>query len=172
MSKPVSRVLSFNTIIYLAVPSPTRSSDLPTGQSPSGRLMYCPFLVLLQVGFTRTRAVYRRAGELLPRLFTLTKLTLRRLFSVALSLKSPSPDVIRHLCPAELGLSSSYTANCSRQTPGNLCIDTDAIVWLTHILISVFFLKIPAFFTAAYLYGTVQTAGTSISFTNKTLKIV
>ena len=76
------------------------------------------------------------------------------------------------LCPAELGLSSSYTANCSRQTPGNLCFDTDAIVWLTHILISVFFLKIPAFFTAAYLHGTVQTAGISISFTNKTLKIV
>ena len=38
---------------------------------------------------------YRGIGELLPRLSILTVL-LRRFISVALSLKSPSPDVIRH----------------------------------------------------------------------------
>ena len=38
---------------------------------------------------------YQGIGELLPRLFILTKLALR-FISVALSLKSPSPDVIRH----------------------------------------------------------------------------
>ena len=38
---------------------------------------------------------YRSIGELLPRLSILTRLPLR-FISVALSLKSPSPDVIRH----------------------------------------------------------------------------
>ena len=40
---------------------------------------------------------YHSIGELLPRLSILTSnLRLRRFISVALSLKSPSPDVIRH----------------------------------------------------------------------------
>lgn len=37
----------------------------------------------------------QRTGELLPRLFTLTE-KIRRFFSVALSLKSPSPGTTRH----------------------------------------------------------------------------
>ena len=40
---------------------------------------------------------YRNIGELLPRLSILTlRMRVRRFISVALSLKSPSPDVIRH----------------------------------------------------------------------------
>ena len=40
---------------------------------------------------------HQSVGELLPRLSILTEiLQLRRFISVALSLKSPSPDVIRH----------------------------------------------------------------------------
>ena len=39
---------------------------------------------------------YRGIGELLPRLSILTKRKALRFISVALSLKSPSPDVIRH----------------------------------------------------------------------------
>ena len=46
---------------------------------------------------------HHTSGELLPRLFILT---LRRLFSVALSLRSPSLDVIQHYCSMEPGLSS------------------------------------------------------------------
>lgn len=45
------------------------------------------------MGFARPYRL-RYAGELLPRLFNLA--AMRRYFSVALSLKSPSPDVIRH----------------------------------------------------------------------------
>ena len=46
---------------------------------------------------------YRGIGELLPRLSILTRLPLR-FISVALSLRSPSPDVIRHpvLCCSDV----------------------------------------------------------------------
>jgi len=47
-------------------------------------------------------------GELLPRLSILT--VKRRSFSVALSLKSPSPGVTWHSCPVMLGLSSIFQA--------------------------------------------------------------
>lgn len=52
----------------------------------------------------RTR--YRVRGVLLPHLFTLT--FTGGMFSVALSLRSPSPDVIRHHSPLEPGLSSLF----------------------------------------------------------------
>ena len=52
----------------------------------------------------------------------------RRYISVALSLKSPSPDVIRHPCPVELGLSSLGS------TP-------TATVWPTHILYNFLYAK-------------------------------
>ena len=56
------------------------------------------------------RRRYRQRGALLPHLFTLTA-ALRRggMFSVALSLGSHPPDVIRHHLSAEPGLSSAAT---------------------------------------------------------------
>jgi hypothetical protein len=52
---------------------------------------------------------YRRRGALLPHLFTLTRalLPVGGVLSVALSLGSPPPDVIRHRVSMEPGLSSS-----------------------------------------------------------------
>ena len=63
-----------------------------------------PYLVLLQEGFAGP-ASYLTAGELLPRLSTLTyseislttDLRYRRYISVALSLGSPPPGITRHL---------------------------------------------------------------------------
>ena len=52
----------------------------------------CPTTVLLQTGFTRQICLHTR-GELLPHLSILTEN--RRLFSVALSLRSPSAAVSR-----------------------------------------------------------------------------
>ena len=60
--------------------------------------------MLHRVGFTRPRGL-PRCGELLPRLFTLTGRS-RRLFSVALSLRSPSAAVSSYPCSLMLGLSS------------------------------------------------------------------
>lgn len=51
---------------------------------------------------------YWMRGGLLPRLFTLTCMN-RRYISVALSLRLPSPDVIRHRYSMEPGLSSPFT---------------------------------------------------------------
>ena len=53
-----------------------------------------PYSVLLQMGFTEP-AHYCTAGALLPHRSTLTACAAVHI-SVALSLKSPSPDVIRH----------------------------------------------------------------------------
>ena len=64
----------------------------------------CSSTVLLRIGFTGPRGL-PRAGELLPRLSTLTGNT-RRYISVALSLGSPPAAVSRYPCPLELGLSS------------------------------------------------------------------
>ncbi len=50
---------------------------------------------------------YQRGGALLPHRFTLTLADQGGLFSVALSLGSPPPDVIRHRFSVEPGLSSS-----------------------------------------------------------------
>ena len=105
ISLSVSRVLSC-TVIYLGLSSPISSSDI-NGNLSDGQ----PYVTDAQScsgwglhGIPR----YRGIGELLPRLSILTadgKLNayqseklkrLRRFISVALSLKSPSPDVIRH----------------------------------------------------------------------------
>ena len=64
----------------------------------------CSSTVLLRIGFTGPRGL-PRAGELLPRLSTLTGIS-RRYISVALSLGSPPAAVSRYSCPEELGLSS------------------------------------------------------------------
>ena len=85
----ISRVLSW-TVIYLGGASLRRSCHLGS----------CLANVALRDGvapdgvYTNT-GCYHSAAKLLPHLFTLTVVTLR-LFSVALSLKSPSPAVNRH----------------------------------------------------------------------------
>ena len=98
---PVSRVLS-SAVIYLRPPSPAGSSVI------HGSRAQALFTALLGRAAHKNRAQtcigrglhgtgrYRPVGELLPRLSILTapRKALRSI-SVALSLKSPSPDVIR-----------------------------------------------------------------------------
>ena len=89
-SKPVSRVLSFKTAIYLDAPLPVRSSRLPGTVGPTA----CPSTALLRIEFTAMGAS-TPSGELLPHLSTLTT-DVAVSFSMALSLRLPSPDVIWH----------------------------------------------------------------------------
>ena len=113
-SKPVSRVLSFKTAIYLDAPLPIRSSRLPGTVGPT----LCPSTALLRIEFT-AMGCSQPSGELLPRLSTLTLSpiqtetsviqlvsTTRRYISVALFLGSPPAGVTRYPCPMEPGLSS------------------------------------------------------------------
>ena len=74
----------------------------------------CSSTVLLRIGFTGPRSL-PRAGELLPRLSTLTGKS-RRYISVALSLGSPPAAVSRYSCPGELGLSSDGRFRASPAT--------------------------------------------------------
>ena len=100
-SKPVSRVLSFKTAIYLDAPLPIRSSRLPGTVGPT-------YVSLHGVAPDRVYSVGRfhtPTGELLPRLSTLTDY-IRRYISVALFLGSPPAGVTRYPCPMEPGLSS------------------------------------------------------------------
>lgn len=128
-SKPVSRVLSFKTAIYLGASLPPRSSHLlntagpawcvPTVllrieftamdcSQPSGRLLPLPFHPYL-VGADSSRAPRRkRHGSFLsPRVSPHEGA--RRFLSVALFLGSPPAGVTRYPCPAEPGLSSGRT---------------------------------------------------------------
>ena len=66
-SKPVSRVLSFKTAIYLDVRLPARSSRLLNTTGP----IMCVPTALLRIEFTASRCSHVM-GELLPRLSTLT----------------------------------------------------------------------------------------------------
>jgi len=54
------------------------------------------------------RCCYQKRGGLLPHPFTLTRPEPGGILSVALSLGSPPPDVIRHRVSVEPGLSSPY----------------------------------------------------------------
>ena len=74
-SRPVSRVLSFKTAIYLDAPLPVRSSRLPGTVGPT----ICPSTALLRIEFTATGAS-TPSGELLPHLSTLTGPKAGRLF--------------------------------------------------------------------------------------------
>ena len=65
---------------------------------------YASSTVLHRIEFTAPQCSHA-AGELLPRLSTLTPRA-GRYFSVALFLKSPSAGVTRYSCPVEPGLSS------------------------------------------------------------------
>ena len=92
LSLSVSRVLSC-TVIYLDLPLPTSSSDIhgnpPDGQPYTADAQSCSGWGLHGI------PCHHGIGELLPRLSILTRSPLR-FISVALSLKSPSLDVIKH----------------------------------------------------------------------------
>ena len=74
-SRPVSRVLSFKTAIYLDAPLPTRSSRLPGTAGPA----YCPSTALLRIEFT-AMGCSQPSGELLPHLSTFSGQTAGSLF--------------------------------------------------------------------------------------------
>ena len=125
MSKSISRVL-YLTIIYLGALSPMRSSDLPSGKRRAAAFQaLVPKNNCLPTWSCSGWGLHGQHVTMLPVSSYLTISTLpvpyghRRCVSVALSLKSPSPDVIWHPCPMELGLSS-------------LILRIPAIVWLTH----------------------------------------
>ena len=115
-SKPVSRVLSFKTAIYLDAPLPARSSHLPGTAGPA----ICPSTVLLRIEFTAMGSL-QPSGELLPRLSTLTSPRESRGFR-----GSPFGDEAVFLCctfpcPAEPGLSSwAAFRRCPRGCPAYL----------------------------------------------------
>jgi len=66
-----------------------------------------PLFGLAPGGVCRAAPVARTRGALLPHPFTLTREAAGGLLSVALSLGSPPPDVIRHRASMEPGLSSA-----------------------------------------------------------------
>ena len=74
LSAPISRVLSFKTVIYLGALLPMRSSHL-LGEAGPALTQYSkrvlPSTVLLRIEFTGPNSS-QSAGELLPRLSTLT----------------------------------------------------------------------------------------------------
>ena len=79
-------------IIYLGLPLPEGSSDLP--ESTTGRRMAF-FSVLLRMEFTCARPVTRTAVVSYTTFPPLPQ-QVRRFISVALVWESPPPDVIRH----------------------------------------------------------------------------
>ena len=92
--------------------SPKDAIDMGIGMVHQHFMLIQPFTVTENIilGMEPTKgytdpACHHAGGELLPRLFILTYYC-RRLFSVALSLRFPSQDVILHHCSMEPGLSS------------------------------------------------------------------
>ena len=118
VSRSVSRVLYGE--IWLKIPRDSHSS----GTDVTTRLVQPTRMTGPEIGCKQSSRVipirscsrwglpchihYWMRGGLLPRLFTLTCLN-RRYISVALSLRLPSPDVIRHRYSVEPGLSSPFT---------------------------------------------------------------
>ena len=80
-------------IIYLDYQLPDNSSDATRKDQRATSSL--PYSVLLQMGFTKP-ASHLAAGALLPHRSTLTGIKPAVHISVALSLRSPSPDVNRH----------------------------------------------------------------------------
>ena len=119
VSRPVSRVLygprtrrSANVAaIHLGRSSPTASCNQPgrrAGKSSATRRsapLVVPIRFCSRWGLP-CRPRYRVRGALLPHPFTLATACDGGLLSVALSLGSPPPDVIRHRLSMEPGLSS------------------------------------------------------------------
>ena len=104
LSLSVSRVLSC-TVIYLGLPSPTSSSDIHGALSGGQPYWQAPNLatggVYMAYLVTKISVSSYLAFPSLPQMGDLNHQgkkpsRLRRFISVALSLKSPLPDVIRH----------------------------------------------------------------------------
>ena len=88
--------------IHLECASPRTSCNLPgrqAGKAPMPFGIMSPLFGLAPGGVCLAKACYQTRGALLPHLFTLTAPKAWRFVSVALSLRLPSPDVIRHLFP-------------------------------------------------------------------------
>lgn len=102
----VSRILS-RTIIHLGRGLLTASSNLPEQRVetplPEGT---CSYLVLLPMGFTLPLLLPEARCAFTAPFHPYLTLRLGGIFSVALSLGSPPPDVIRHRVSMESGLSS------------------------------------------------------------------
>jgi len=115
LGKSISRVL-YSTIIYLR-PAVADRLMRPTNRAAAGNRFLRPtwpcsgwglhgrYVTIPPVSSYLTISTLPQRGDE-PRLF-------RRNVSVALSLRLPSPDVIRHPCPMEPGLSSC----CPRFSP-------------------------------------------------------
>ena len=104
----ISRVLSLDD--HLSGPDVATGLKRPT-RNETGRLMV-PVRSCFGWGL-HSHSCYQVCGELLPRLFTLTGRG-RRLFSVALSLGSPPPDVIRHPALRSPDFPHTYPFVCMR----------------------------------------------------------
>ena len=118
--QPISRVLSFKSVICLGLNSHLTSSNQPRwltkncfrhkalpslfGLAPGG-VFHAFFVTKKPVCSYHTFSHLPRSGGL---------------FSVALSLRLPSPDVIWHRVPIEPGLSSLvYSTKATNQLSGN-----------------------------------------------------
>jgi len=129
MSRSVGRILwdaSVPTTIYLGLPLPTGSGNLPAvkdEQSVSaGAPQAGPPLGLAPGGVYQAAPVTWNAGGLLPHRFTLTRTSEEAaggLFSVALSRTSPWVVVNHHRCSMESG-------------PSSVCEQHNAAVRPTH----------------------------------------
>src|SRR5262249_21375059 len=117
------RVFACVTAIPLGRRLPGASSNLPGRQDSdlSRSSAYAPLRAVPIRSCSRwglpCRWRRRQRGALLPHLFTLTAANATRrggMFSVALSLDSHPPDVIRHRLSAEPGLSSPTTFRSCR----------------------------------------------------------
>jgi hypothetical protein len=113
------------TTIHLGYMSPYTSSNLPgylARKTPACCQARYPYLVLLPMGFTYAATCCHARGALLPHLFTLTHIFVlshsgastialtgeeKRVFSVALSLRSPPVGITHHRFSVEPGLSSA-----------------------------------------------------------------
>ena len=120
MSNTISRVLYQNN--HLSRPDVATRLKQPTRDTTGSRIIS----VRSCFGWgLHSRFCYQKCGELLPRLFTLTRINGRYL-SVALSLKSPSQAVSLHSCPVEPGL-SSYA--CGIRNHLSYCILSNIILY-------------------------------------------
>ena len=110
----ISRVL-YLTIIYLDIPLPACSSDLPSGRQRAAARQkpYAHFGLAPDGVYTRGMLPCSSVSSYL----TISPLPrhdpFRRCVSVALSLWLPTPDVIRHPRPVEPGLSSHTPKACA-----------------------------------------------------------
>lgn len=104
--KPERGSHSSGTAFARCLTQPTRMTDPETGRRAFARHVI-PIRSCSRWGLPCRRRCRRRGG-LLPHPFTLTCASAGGLLSVALSLRSPSPDVIRHRISVEPGLSSPY----------------------------------------------------------------